>query len=108
LFVQGELEHHWVKQFYPHVQKNQYIQGIAKQQHRERVLHQMLGNGPRPTLQKKRKYRLKRAVVEYEPLSPGSPDQHHQISADVRNKIDVSRWLGDNLDDPALKVYGSP
>lgn len=41
---------------------------------------------------------------EEEVLGPTPPEQHHHISKDVRNKVDVLKWVADNKDDPALKV----
>jgi hypothetical protein len=39
-----------------------------------------------------------------EPLPPSSPDQHHEMSKDPRNKIDLFRWMDSLPDDPALEV----
>jgi len=32
------------------------------------------------------------------------PQQHHHISADVQYKVQLSTWLDNKQDDPALKV----
>jgi hypothetical protein len=42
-----------------------------------------------------------------ETLPPSSPDKHHEISQDVRHKIDLPRWLGEHQGDPATKVCES-
>jgi hypothetical protein len=32
------------------------------------------------------------------------PQEHHHISANIRHKVNLSTWLDDKQDDPALKV----
>jgi hypothetical protein len=39
-----------------------------------------------------------------ETLPSSSPYEHHEISTDVRHKIDLSRWLNEHHGDPATKV----
>jgi len=39
-----------------------------------------------------------------EALPHVQPQEHHHISPSVRHKIQLSTWLGENKDDPALKV----
>jgi hypothetical protein len=39
-----------------------------------------------------------------EVLGPTPPEDHHHISKDVRDKVDVLKWLADNRQDPVLKV----
>ena len=39
-----------------------------------------------------------------EDLPHVQPQEHHHISPSVRHKIQLSTWLGENKDDPALKV----
>jgi len=41
---------------------------------------------------------------EHEPLPPTLPTQHHHISIDTRQKVQLSQWLYKNRDDPALLV----
>jgi hypothetical protein len=41
---------------------------------------------------------------EQEALPPTLPSQHHHISADKRQKVQVSQWLHRNQADPAVKV----
>ena len=42
--------------------------------------------------------------LDDETLQDIRPQQHHHISADVRYKVQLSTWLDDGQDDPALKV----
>lgn len=44
---------------------------------------------------------------EQENLPPTLPTQHHHISIDNRQKIQVSQWLHRNQADPAVKVSHS-
>jgi hypothetical protein len=41
---------------------------------------------------------------EPESLPTSTPAAHHHISSDVRHKINLSEWLGNHEDDPALRV----
>jgi len=43
-----------------------------------------------------------------EELPSMQPQEHHHISPSVRHKIQLSSWLGENQDDPALKVRMYP
>jgi hypothetical protein len=46
---------------------------------------------------------------ESESLPAASPNQHYQMSTEIRHKVPISVWLGDNKSDPALKVsHDSP
>ena len=42
-----------------------------------------------------------------EPLPVAPSNQHYQMSSEIRHKIFLSVWLGDNKGDPALKVSHS-
>ena len=44
---------------------------------------------------------------EEEALGPTLPEHHHQISKDIRHKVDVHKWLANNRKDPALNVSTS-
>jgi hypothetical protein len=114
---QGELEHRRLKRFYPRVHKGQFTRGITKQQHRERILSRLRELAPQPSssTEKKRIYDDMHAgnseeggpsvsFEDAESLTPTSPSSHHQISREVRHKINLPAWLGNNEDDPALEV----
>jgi hypothetical protein len=48
------------------------------------------------------------AFEDNESLMPTPPSSHHHISRDVRHKVNLLAWLGDNQFDPALEVSLSP
>jgi hypothetical protein len=106
------LEHRRAKRFYVRVHKGQFARGIAKQQRRERLLHHIKELAPSgtSTRTRKRKYGNIEAALPHiafeddEELPQSFPHKHHHISRGTRHKIDLLRWLGDNEDDPALKV----
>jgi len=45
---------------------------------------------------------------EEEILPATSPKQHHHISTDNRQKVQVAQWVHKNKEDPAIKVCLSP
>lgn len=69
--------------------------------------------GPRPTPPQKRR-RLGPQVTpsipfaNSEDLPTASPQQHYQMSGSTQYPIELSTWLGDNEDDPALEVHFNP
>jgi hypothetical protein len=107
-----------VKKFYLRVHKGKFTQGITKQQCRERILHKMKSQAPQcpSKLARKRKYGHTQDAMrppmdpsvsfnDPEMLPSSSPYEHHEISTDVRHKIDLSRWLNEHHGDPATKVH---
>ena len=113
---QGELEHRRLKRFYPRIHKGQFTRGITKQQQCERLLSRIREIAPQPSSSKgKRKYNDMQAgnsdeagpsipFEDTESLMPTPPDSHHHISRDVRHKVNLLAWLGDNRSDPTLEV----
>jgi hypothetical protein len=108
---QGELEHRRVKRFYQRVHKGKFTRGIAKQQQRERVIAKMKELAPQASRKGTQKRRDDAqgwgdsiSSPDDETLRDIRPQQHHHISADVRYKVQLSTWLDDKQDDPALKV----
>jgi hypothetical protein len=70
----------------------------------------------RPTMARKRKYAQGDADCTTDPRVPfndsevldvSSAREHHQISRDVRHKIDLAVWLVEHGEDPAIKVRNS-
>ena len=112
------MEHRHAKRFYLWVHKGKFTQGITKQQRCEQILHKMRGLGPSgtSTLAHKHKYgnhnaqpmaisaKPHVAFKDGEALPPSPPHEHHHVSMDTCHKISLLCWLGDNQDDPALKV----
>ncbi|KAF9552533.1 hypothetical protein CPC08DRAFT_646789, partial [Agrocybe pediades] len=99
----GESEHRRIKSFYSRTQKGNHVRGIAKHVDRERTLHQT-----REAL--KRRPHSKEPTPEPEPeekekIGPTLPEVHYHISQDVKNKIDILKWLSDNRGDAALSNF---
>ena len=66
---------------------------------------------PQSTFQKGKRGKAKQAdqslhvpFMDPEVLTPTPPHHHHHMSHDIRNKVDLPRWLSNNQDDPALEV----
>ena len=97
---QGELEHRRVKRYYPRVHKGQFVKGIAKQTRRERILN-ILTN-PTPLMSAAGNPSLPFSQDESMPQAPS--DKAYQMSTEIRHKLDISCYLGDHEDDPALTV----
>lgn len=105
---QGELEHRRVKRFYPRTQKGKFTLGITKQQRREQHLRKLKELSPnlRMNDSKKKSPPLdpRLSFEDHDPLLPTLPSQHYQMSSEQRHKLNLSQWLHENRDDPALKV----
>ena len=113
---QGESEHKRSKQFYSRVRKGDHVRGIGRHVYRERTLFQAQKALEKRVLGEKQLkfheeagdsgevYTLNIPLGEEEVLGPTPPEDHHQISKDVRHKVDVLKWLADNKSDPALTV----
>lgn len=43
-------------------------------------------------------------LEEEEALGPTPPEDHHHMSKDIRNKVNIMNWVAGNRNDPALKV----
>jgi hypothetical protein len=68
--------------------------------------HKKTGDAP---VSKRRKYIRTQAnptvaFGEEEGLASTTPNAHYHMSNDTRHKTNISEWLGDHQDDPALKV----
>ena len=98
---QGEAEHQKVKRYYKWASKCDYTRGIAKQNHREREFRKI-----------NEREMLRDALDSAPSLSPRNkdalpaiaPDIHHYMSHEMKNKINLSKWLRKNKNDPACKV----
>ena len=120
--MQGELEHRRVKRYYPRVHKGQYVKGIAKQTRRKRILNiltnpaPLFSAKPKSATSQKRKFGESNALRQGDAGNPGLPfsqdesmlpgpsDWAYQMSTEIRHKLDISCYLGEHEDDPALTV----
>ncbi|KAF9554492.1 hypothetical protein CPC08DRAFT_727124 [Agrocybe pediades] len=106
----GESEHRRIKSFYSRTQKGDHVRGIAKHVDRERTLHQTQEAlkrqpGPEPTESARVSPEPKESGLdpeEAESLSPTPPEVHYHLSQDVKNKVDILKWLANNRGDQAL------
>ncbi|KAF8802003.1 hypothetical protein BYT27DRAFT_7226594 [Phlegmacium glaucopus] len=116
----GELEHRRVKRQYPRAHKGKFAVGIAKQTRRERILHNIMKRHSHLKVSRKRKHGVPHEppiissttcgnpsipFSASEPLPAAPSNQHYQMSMEIRHKVPISVWLGDNKGDPALKDF---
>jgi len=94
MFSKGEHEHRRVKRFYPTTNKIKYADGIAKRQHREKLLFNM----------GQRQRNSATTINDGEALPFMAPDKHHHISTSTKQYDDVYRWVAEHSEDPAYEV----
>lgn len=120
-FLQGELEHRRVKQFYANTNKTvKFAWQIARHQRRQAYLHRLQLEQPQmapPTCSQKkhkrqapaRRSQLPRIPLQLpfeasEPLPPSSPKEHYQISEEQAHPVDLPEYLTTNREDPSFEV----
>ncbi|KAH9950134.1 hypothetical protein B0H21DRAFT_665254, partial [Amylocystis lapponica] len=111
----GELEHRRVKRFYARTNKNNHPSQIAKLQRREQMLEAARrregksSESAHATGKRKRKDKQRSEpglqFGDQDPLPFTSPKDHHHISDSRRYHEDITRWLGENKEDPAVKNF---
>jgi hypothetical protein len=122
-FLQGELEHHRVKYFYPRVSKANFTSGIAKQQQRERILFRLAEHelpskskrGKAKVIHKRQRHTANNLSKDLpsipfeasEPLAYSDPKAHYHIASSTRYFLNVQQWLGRHPEDRALEVIQS-
>ncbi|THH07280.1 hypothetical protein EW146_g9368 [Bondarzewia mesenterica] len=108
----GELEHRRVKRFYARTNKNQFQMQVTKHERRERLLEQIhrrsesfhnqgaSSSSPVPIIQA--------AALRFEdadPLPHTSPHVHYHVSESTKHFENVTLWVRQNPNDPALKNF---
>jgi hypothetical protein len=102
------MEHQRGKRFFKVVRKGKHIHGIGQRVRRQRLIHRL----------KERNLRCRQKLgtsdqtddlptvpfEEHEPLPPILPSQHHQLSTDTRQRVQIIQWLDKNSADPAIFV----
>ncbi|KAI0070813.1 hypothetical protein K474DRAFT_1776565 [Panus rudis PR-1116 ss-1] len=124
----GEGEHRRAKKFWNRVHKGKYVEQIAKQQRRERVMrriHERLKKRDENLLEHSKdkcSARKKISAIVDAPASAtnepssrrftdayptpiSSPDIHYHISQDPSCSYEISEWLSEHRDDPAFKDF---
>lgn len=130
---QGELEHRRAKKFYPRTSRKGHTQQIAQHTRREKVLQSISAreaarrlriatnpsssppfpsNGPNPTATRRRGRPRKSNALgisfkDSGPLPPTPFRVHHQISESQVNSFDLTQFVLERKNDPALKVSSS-
>jgi hypothetical protein len=98
----GELEHRRGKRHFKTVRKGKHILGIGLQVRRERLIHRLRERN------KQNQATNDLPTVSFEEqsdvLPPTLPTQHHHMSLNSRQKVQLSQWLDKNRDDPAIYV----
>src|ERR1700733_4801379 len=104
MFLKGEHEHRRVKRFYPTTNKINHADGIAKRQHREKLLFNM-GQQRLNSATPIRRNRIGgHSINNGEALPFMAPDKHHHISTSTKQYDDVYRWVAERSEDPAYEV----
>jgi hypothetical protein len=87
---------------YRRVHKGKHVIGIGLQVRRERFIH---------ILQERNKQHNSEVATlptvpfeEPETLPYTPPELHHHMSNDTRYKVNLTQWLGRNIQDPAICV----
>ncbi|KAI0363871.1 hypothetical protein BV20DRAFT_957443 [Pilatotrama ljubarskyi] len=114
----GELEHRRCKHFYVRTNKNAtFVSQIAKHQRRERFVNDIHQRAPGAKEPGARKHSARRLFTrrtagplqlgpdDFEPLGPVSPRDHHRISDDQRHHVDITGFVLENKDDPAVDNF---
>ncbi|TCD63562.1 hypothetical protein EIP91_005233 [Steccherinum ochraceum] len=104
----GELEHRRVKRWYARTNKHGFVQQIAKHQRRAQILEKIRRrNGAKPTQIPKRRQRRSPALsfTDSEPLPYTSPDMRYHMSSEVRYAVNITAFLTENREDPAVKDF---
>jgi hypothetical protein len=101
------MEHQRGKRFFKVVRKGKHIYGIGQRVRRQRLIHRLKERN----LQRRQKSSSDQTddlptvpFEEHEPLPPLPPTEHHQISTDTRQRIQITQWLDKNSADPAVFV----
>ncbi|TRM67223.1 hypothetical protein BD626DRAFT_627628 [Schizophyllum amplum] len=101
----GEMEHRRIKRYYSRTNKNEHAVQIARFERRDHQLRAM-------KQQKKRQHHggtlpnvLTVAASAHEPLPASDPSNTTHISKSLKFHEHVTVYLGDRLDDPALKTF---
>ncbi|KAI0349066.1 hypothetical protein OH77DRAFT_1499676 [Trametes cingulata] len=113
----GELEHRRCKHFYVRTNKNAtFVSQIAKDQRRERFVNHIHQRAPeakesarkhsaRRLFTRSRAGPLQLGLDEFEPLGPVSPRDYHRISDDPSHHVDITGFVLENKDDPAVNNF---
>ena len=86
-----------MKRRYKRASKSNFTQGLAKLEHRERVLDTI---GEQQIVRDA----IDDPSSDEDDLSTTAPEVHHKRSHTTRNKVQLAKWLHKNKKDPACKV----
>ncbi|KAH9903884.1 uncharacterized protein BXZ73DRAFT_111380 [Epithele typhae] len=110
----GEQEHHRVKEFYDQTNKtSSFVGQIARRQGHQALLHEISSHAdvPQPPPRKKRKLNpessadLRIPGGTKESLSSTSPKDHHHVSFEQREHVNIKTFVHKNKDDIACTDF---
>ncbi|KAI0063164.1 hypothetical protein BV25DRAFT_453896, partial [Artomyces pyxidatus] len=107
----GELEHKVAKRRYARTSKNKFTPQLAKLEVRERLIAKInirIGQHIKKdqVKEKRRKRKAAAAIARSgDPLPFTDPKAHFHIAESTRNGVDITAWLSENRDDPAVKDF---
>ncbi|KAH9923724.1 uncharacterized protein BXZ73DRAFT_103768 [Epithele typhae] len=114
----GEQEHHHVKEFYDQTNKTlSFVGQIARRQGHQVLLHEISSHAdvPQPPLRKKRKLNPEELSADLripgdtkESLSSTSPKDHHHVSFEQREHVNIKTFVHKNKDDIACTPSSRP
>ncbi|KAJ7733500.1 hypothetical protein B0H16DRAFT_1304133, partial [Mycena metata] len=118
---QGELEHRRVKRYYVRTNKNNAVRQMTVLERREQALRRIArkltkilpdsAQRPHQPVQSKKGKRKAKGIKpfvdfsESESLPYTAPEQHHHISNSRNFYANISQFLGENEDDPAVANF---
>ena len=95
IVVQGELEHRRVKQFYARTNRQGFERQISRHEQRTAKLQVI-----------KRTLGATKVIDDNdEDLPQSDPSEHYHISKSCKAHFDITKWLVDNKEDHAVKVF---
>ncbi|KAK0439080.1 uncharacterized protein EV420DRAFT_1735640 [Desarmillaria tabescens] len=101
----GEQEHHRVKLFYARTNKRGHVRQIAVLEQRQRWLQRIYARRAEELKRSGTKQTASLRPDEKEPLPPGNPAGHYQMSNSKRYPLDLNLWLADNEKDLAVADF---
>ncbi|TFY74912.1 hypothetical protein EWM64_g9103 [Hericium alpestre] len=103
-----ELEHCQSKRRFARTSKNNFIPQLVKHDVHERLMHRVqrhldqVRQKANPVM---KHHKARATSVSGDPLPFTNPAAHYHIAASSRDHVDITEWLGNNIDDPAIQGF---
>lgn len=101
---QGELEHRRVKRLYARTNKIQFSFQIARHERRARLLRKLMKPKTHGRVTRSRAKKPSLSFADSDPLPFTDPTARYHMSSSSRHFENLTTWLGDLQDDPAVIV----